>query len=242
MRSHVAANDQRLLEAIRQMATFSVVDDAMPEILSRIAVLANETVRPSVHVGLTMVVNGQPATPVFTDEAVPEIDARQYETGVGPCLHSLRDGAIHGIPSTREDTRWRPFSEACLEHGILSTLSVPVLAKEQRLGALNFYAREERAFGSDEETLATAFAAQAATVIRNAEGYWSARALGEQLAEALDSRVAIEQAKGLLMATGLTSAAAFDLLRKASQRENRKLRDVAAALVADAERRASSTD
>lgn len=100
---------------------------------------------------------------------------------------------------------------------------------------MNFYYREERAFGPNEETLGTAFGEQAAIVIGNARAYWQAKALGEQLTQALDTRVVIEQAKGLLMATGLTSDAAFDVLRKASQRENRKIHLVAADLVADAD-------
>jgi GAF domain-containing protein len=235
----VATSEERLVEAIRQMASFSVVDNVMPDILRRVAVLANDTVDGSDFVGLTMAVNGRPGTPVFTDEEAPEIDSAQYETGIGPCLDSFRDGVIHSIPSTREDTRWRSFSEACQVHGVLSTLSIPVLASDERVGALNFYSRTERAFGDEEEILGTAFAAQAGIVITNARAYWDAKVLGEQLAQALESRVVIEQAKGLLMSTGLSSDAAFDALRKASQRRNRKLHDIAADIVADAEARAT---
>ena len=55
----------------------------------------------------------------------------------------------------------------------------------------------------------------------------------------LECQIAMEQAKGLLMSTGLTSAAAFDMLRKVSQRDDRKLHDVASAIVAESERRAA---
>jgi len=223
------------------MASFSVVDNVLPDILHRVAVLATDTIEGSAFAGLMMTVNGRLQTPVFTDEDAPEIDARQYETGVGPCLDSYRHATLYTIPSTPQDERWRPFSETCLEHGVLSTMSVPVMTDGTAVGALNFYSHEERAFGPEAETLGTAFAEQAAIVIRNATAYWDAKALGEQLSQALETRVVIEQAKGLLMSTGLTSAAAFDLLRKASQRENRKLHQIAAQLVADAERRASAS-
>ncbi len=63
-----------------------------------------------------------------------------------------------------------------------------------------------------------------------------------QLERALESRIVIEQAKGLLMSTGLTAEAAFHMLRKASQRENRKLHQVATDLVANAERRAATAE
>ena len=125
-------------------------------------------------------------------------------------------------------------------HGVLSTLSVPVLTDDESVGALNFYSRTEHGFDAEDETLGTAFAAQAGIVIANARAYWDARALGEQLSQALESRAVIERAKGLLMSNGLTSDAAFDVLRKASQRQNRKLHQIAVDLVAEAERRATA--
>ena len=235
----VAANDERLIEAIRQMASLSVVDTPLPDLLDRVAALAAQTVEGSDSVGLMMSVNGRMQTPVFTDEAAPEIDSAQYETGIGPCLDSFRDGATYAIPSTREDERWKPFSEACFAHGVLSTLSVPVVTAGETVGALNFYSRAEGAFDADAEQLGVAFADQAGVVIGNARAYWDARTLGEQLTHALSSRVIIEQAKGLLMGTGMSSNAAFEALRQASQRRNRKLSEIAAELVAEAERRAT---
>lgn len=228
---------ERLVEAIRQMASFSVVDNVMPEILQRVAVLARDTVDTD-FVGMTMSANGRMQTPVFTDEAAPEIDSAQYETGIGPCLDAYRNGVIYGIPSTADDKRWNPFSQACLAHGVQSTLSVPVKTSDEIVGALNFYAKTENAFDAEAYTLCEAFAAQAAIVIASARAYWDAKALGEQLTQALQSRVVIEQAKGLLMATGMTSDAAFDALRRASQHRNRKLHSIAADIVAEAERRA----
>jgi AmiR/NasT family two-component response regulator len=73
---------------------------------------------------------------------------------------------------------------------------------------------------------------QAAVVLANAQAYWDARTLGEHLDEATKSRATIEQAKGILMAQSKVGPeAAFDMLRSASQRENRKLREVADDLV-----------
>lgn len=235
----VPTSQERLTRAIREMGQFSVVDDSMTETLRRLTLLANDTVDGSDIVGLTMEVNGKLSTPVFTAEESPELDSTQYTTGVGPCVDTYREGVVHSIPSTREDSRWRRFSEACVAHGVLSTLSVPVMSKAEKLAALNFYARSESAFGPEAEELALAFAAQAAVVISNSRAYWSARQLGEQLNEALQTRVVIEQAKGLLMSTGKTGDQAFEVLKRASQRENRKLRDIAADLIAEAEKRAS---
>jgi len=79
------------------------------------------------------------------------------------------------------------------------------------------------------------FALQASVVLANAQAFWAAQHLAEQLENALTSRAVIEQAKGVLLArTGCSLDEAFDLLRAASQNQNRKLRDVAADVVKSA--------
>jgi AmiR/NasT family two-component response regulator len=73
---------------------------------------------------------------------------------------------------------------------------------------------------------------QAAAALANASVYQSASELATQLSNALEHRAVIEQAKGMLMALQhCDDDQAFDILRRASQRSNRKLRDVAAELI-----------
>ena len=142
------------------------------------------------------------------------------------------------IPSTEIDDRWSRFSTACVHHNVLSTLSVPVVTASAKKAAINFYARIPEAFGPADVEIAAACAERAAVVIEDAEAYWSARQLAEQLQEALDSRIVIEQAKGWLMAGGRTGDAAFEELKRRSQTTNRKLRDIASEIVEEAEARA----
>jgi AmiR/NasT family two-component response regulator len=76
------------------------------------------------------------------------------------------------------------------------------------------------------------FASQAAIVLANAQLYWDARELSEGLGEAMMHRAVIEQAKGVLMgAQGCDEDEAFQMLVKASQRENVKVRTVAKRIV-----------
>jgi GAF domain-containing protein len=235
----MATQAARLAESMTVLAQLSVVDHSMVEILGRLAALANDTLDRSCSVGLTLETKGALGTPVFTDERVPEIDEWQYKTGAGPCVDAFRTGEIQINESTPNDDRWPQFSAVCEVHGILSTLSVPV-SNGNTLGALNFYASSEGPFDRDDVDVAAAFAAQAAIVVDHATAYWTVRDLADQLTEALESRVVIEQAKGILIASGKTGDEAFDVLRRASQTRNRKLRDVAADLVAKAERRANA--
>jgi AmiR/NasT family two-component response regulator len=100
-------------------------------------------------------------------------------------------------------------------------------------GSLTLYATASDAFDTAQRNLAAALAAQAALALGAAFVELEAGVREEQLREAIESRDVIGQAKGILMAReGCTADAAFDVLRRASQRENMKLRDIAARLAA----------
>ena len=101
------------------------------------------------------------------------------------------------------------------------------------MGALNFYARTPAASSDEDVQVGLQFATQAAIVLANSQAYWDAHQLGQDMAEAMKSRATIEQAKGILMGAQRCSADdAFQILVRASQRENRKLREMAAEIVA----------
>src|SRR4051812_12744988 len=86
--------------------------------------------------------------------------------------------------------------------------------------------------------MATAPSLLIATVIANARAYWGAKEMADQLRHAMESRATIEQAKGILISQSRVSAdEAFELLVRASQRENRKLRDIATDIVERAQGR-----
>jgi len=96
-------------------------------------------------------------------------------------------------------------------------------------GALTFYADAVDAFGHNERLLAEAYAAVATLAVSAALAHLKAGVHEEQLREAIESRDVIGQAKGILMAREkCTADEAFEILRRASQRENVKLRDIAA--------------
>jgi len=220
------------------LSQFFIGDKTMEETLQRVADLTVEAVTVANFVGITMLVEGEPRTGVFTDRESPEIDQAQYEHDDGPCLESFRNGEIYRVDDTRTDGRWPAFRTACVDHGILSTMSLPLVVDDIAHGALNMYSRQVSAFGSEEIRISRAFVAQAAIVLANARAYWNARQLSANLAEALKNRAEIEQAKGIIMgATRCSADEAFERLVDQSQRENRKLRDVARALVEQTSRR-----
>ena len=115
------------------------------------------------------------------------------------------------------------------------SVGIPVVA--QLSGALNIYSTDLAAFDADAIALAEAFAGYAAVALANAHLYETTSALAKQMAEAMGSRAVIEQAKGILIAQqGVHPDEAFRMLARASQSSNRKLRDIAQAIVDGAQR------
>lgn len=219
------------------MARFFVDDGSIGEALLRVADLACQTADADMA-GLTLLEEGRPRTGVFTDSEAPEIDRAQYDSGNGPCLSAFRDHQPYIIESTNDEYRWPEFAREAARHGIRSTLSMPVLARDVSLGALNFYSRRPAAFDADSADSMAHFASHAAVVLANTHVYWDARRMSDNLRQALESRATIDYAIGIIMASGgRTPDEAFQVLVKASQRENRKLREIAAEIVDRASRR-----
>ena len=213
-------DQERLLAAVSALTAYFVGDVSMLETLTRVSELARNALGASDQVGITLVVDGRPGTYVFTDPEIPEVDRAQYETGDGPCLAAYDTGATVLVPSTRTAHEYPRFCPTAERHGILSVVSFPLATPAGRIGAMNQYASTEGAFGPAEVEIGQRFAAQAAYLLVNAQAYWDARTLGENLTEAMRSRARIEQAKGIIMArTGVDADRAFALLRQQSQAE-----------------------
>ena len=230
--------DEALTSGAAALNRYFLGDATMLETLTRVSQAARQAVPQADSVGITMMVDGKPGTYVFTDPKMPEVDRTQYESGRGPCIDAWRDGVVYSIGDTRTDTRWPEFSAVASERAIRSTLSMPMIADDRSVGAMNLYATRRRAFSDDDQRTVQLFAAQAAFLLVNAQAYWDSRSLSENLVEALKSRAVIEQAKGIIMAArGGTPDEAFEMLVAQSQHENRKLRDLAAELVSNAGRR-----
>lgn len=217
-------------EALAALTQFLVTDTSVGDTLLRIAEITINAIPAADVAGITMLDDrGQPTTGVYTDELSPDVDVAQYSSGRGPCLDAWHTRSVVRIKDLATGTEYPEFRAAALEHGLCSTLSLPLVAVDRGIGALNLYARRPDAFTESDETLGLDLAAAAAVVLANISAYWTAFELGQNLNKAMETRAGIEQAKGMLMAQApeLSPDGAFDLLRRASQRENVKLRDIA---------------
>jgi GAF domain-containing protein len=201
------------------------------DFLNQVAVLAASVI-PGGSCGITMRRDHEVATVANSDEFAFAVDEIQYGHGQGPCLEALHTGRTVSVPDLATEQRWGEYRMHALTYGVRSSLSVPLTVHGDTRGALNLYTTEVNSFGSVEKRHGEAFANQAGTaltvVLQNADQML----LEEQLREALATRVVIDQAVGIIMGQrGINGVEAFAVLREVSQNRNRKLRDVAAALI-----------
>jgi GAF domain-containing protein len=219
-------------DAITELARLLLDDTDLPGMLRRVADLAAQTIPDCDSAGITLVSGNRPVTAAATDARTLTVDDAQYTAGDGPCLTAYRRGEVQRVCTEEAQERYPQFAAAAREAGIRSFLAAPLIVRGEGIGSLNLYSRDTHGFASVDEAVVLLFAAQGSVAVANTRTYAAAVSLSQQLERAMASRSVIEQAKGVLMATRTLDAdAAFDLLRRASQHENRKLRDLAAEVV-----------
>jgi GAF domain-containing protein len=222
-----------LADALTTLTRFVVTEAPLPELMQRISETAKSAIEPVAEASVTFTRGDSKGwTAATTGPLATELDEAQYALGHGPCMDAGSGAEIMLVRDFQSDDRWPDYAPIAFEAGARSSLSVPLPVQQHVIAALNLYSTEVDAFSDDDVAVAVEIAAAAAVAVTNATLYESAAELAAQLQEAMTSRAVIEQAKGVLVATTrCTPERAFDILVKASQRENRKLREIARDLV-----------
>jgi hypothetical protein len=198
------------------------------EVVARAAL---EVIAGCDHAGVAVLSpNGDFKTLSATDQVVDIADAVQRETREGPCLEASVDEDIKYDQDLASAPTWPRFAGRLLElTPVRSALACPLVLDGRRGGALNMFGDRAGAFAADDIANAAVLASFASVAVAAA----LERETSAQLQDALDTNRTIGAAVGILMAThDLAQEDAFALLSTASQRVNRKLRDLAADIVA----------
>ncbi len=172
-------------------------------------------------------------TPAATDDIARRGDLLQYEVGEGPCLQAIWEHETVISDDLLEESRWLTWSRRASEElGVRSMLCLQLFVTHDTIGALNLYADRPHAFDDEDKATGLALAAHVAVALS------SVRETDKETAfrrGALAGAAVIGQAQGVLMHRyELTSSEAFMVLAKASQRQDRTLRQVAEVLVENA--------
>lgn len=219
-------------QELAQLSGLVLTADDVETALRTVTTVATAVVEGCDGTSVTMRQNGAPAASAASDAWSQELDRLQVEEQEGPCLDCLREGSVQRVRDLPADSRFPSYGPRAGAAGARSTLSVPLASDGRTVGALNLYSRQPDAFGTGAVAVATLLAAHASLALQAMSAYLSHRDLAGQLQEALRSRAEIEQAKGILMGQrGISAEEAFRALVDLSQTSNRKLRDVARALV-----------
>jgi len=162
-----------------------------------------------------------------TDDVATRVDDIQYQLGAGPCVDAVSKHHIFGSGELATDDRWPTFGALAAEAtGVHSVLSIRLTLEEDRVMAgLNLYSQSRDAFDDQSRHLAILLATHAGVIVSRLLSQEKVDNLEIALASSRDIGVAM----GVLMTRyKITRKEAFDLLRMASQRAHRKLRDIAA--------------
>jgi GAF domain-containing protein len=153
-------------------------------------------------------------------------------------MDSGRGGVLLRVDDMRMEERWPEYvAHVVATTPVLSSLSFPLPYQGSSIGALNNYSTKPGAFASPESLRAGSDVAEViAVAVANADAHARLFDQAHNMRVAMESRATIEQAKGVLMAQRHIDAdQAFEILREASQRYNRKLRDIAFGIVQSAQ-------
>ena len=183
--------------------------------------------------GMSLVQDGRLVFATATPEGIRALEAVQEALQAGPCVDAYRQETPVLVADIRtEEGRWPELVQVAARSGIIAVGAVPLRVNGLRLGTLDLYDTQAHDWTEEERDVALLLATLATGYLANASRLDRAVQAADQLQVALNSRVIIEQAKGILAGErGIFVDDAFQLLRTHARNRSAPLRDVAEAVV-----------
>ena len=167
-----------------------------------------------------------------SDERMRTLELFELQGAQGPCLDAFSSGQSIQAGATDSRARWPAFAPHASDAGFQIMCAVPLRIRSDVIGALNLFRGTDELFTVAEIELAQAMAEMAAIGLIQEKALKERTLLAEQLQAALNSRVIIEQAKGMIAEyLAMTVDDAFVLLRNYAREHNSKLSAVASDVI-----------
>ncbi|MET0780748.1 MAG: GAF and ANTAR domain-containing protein [Microbacterium sp.] len=224
---------RQLLETFAKLADTLVADYDVVDLLQLLVDTCRDVLDMTAAGILLANTRGELELVASTSEASRLVEMMQLSAEAGPCIESFRSGqrvTVRDIAGTDEE--WREFRESALAQGFRSMDALPLRLREYTIGTLNLLRASAGAAPEDAILAAQAFADVATIGILHERSLRESAILSEQLQAALNSRIIIEQAKGVVSHTrGVSIDEAFTLIRGYARSHGIGLSVVAARLV-----------
>jgi transcriptional regulator with GAF, ATPase, and Fis domain len=157
------------------------------------------------------------------------LELLELQNNEGPCLEAFSTGLLVAEADLAGAVqRWPAFTAAAGGQSILAAYALPMQLRDRTIGALNLFCTSDEGLDADDIQVAHMMTTMATLGILN---HWSVRrteVVAEQLQTALNSRIIIEQAKGVIAErSNVDMGRAFEMLRSAARSSQRPLSEVA---------------
>ena len=227
--------EQRIVETFVELADAMVEDFDVVELLHRVAERCVELL-DCAEVGVLLAdAAGGLRVIASSSERSEALELLQSQAEEGPCFECYhRARSVVSQDLTADQGRWPTFAPAAVEKGFGSVHALPMRVRDDTLGALNLFRARPGQITAEDLPVGQGLADVAAIAVVAQRAAHGTRDVVAQLQHALNSRVVIEQAKGMLAERdGIGVDAAFARLRAHARSRNRRLGDVARELVDD---------
>ncbi|UFU05519.1 ANTAR domain-containing protein [Ruania halotolerans] len=183
--------------------------------------------------GVVLMIDSRVCAATAVPPVFRTLETFQEEHQEGPCVTACRTGEIQAVADLRTEERWPGYQAAAEQVGVRAVVGVPMKLAGNTVGAINLYSTSPRDWHASDLSAARVMTNIAAGYLISAAALARQTEISTQLQHALDSRVLIEQAKGVLAeALGIEVDRAYERLRHYARSHGRKAHDVAREIVA----------
>jgi transcriptional regulator with GAF, ATPase, and Fis domain len=225
--------EQRLSRVFVQLADTLVAGFDVIDFLQNLTERAVELLEVDAAGLMVADQRGQLRVVASSAESARLVEVFELQNSEGPCLDCFHTGkAVVNLDPAQIRARWPRFAAEAAELGFRSAHALPMRLREQVIGAINLFSTTSTPLSADDVAVGQAMADIATIGLLQERAGREQHVLAEQLQAALNSRVMIEQAKGVLAERAQTTPDdAFVIMRAHARNQNRRLTDVAAGLL-----------
>jgi len=227
-------NPETLLDSLERFAEALTSGYGIGDVLHNLTEEIAEVLSLS-GAGVTLVHVGRQRFVTAAVQAIATLERVQESFQKGPCIDAVASAAPVAVPDIAEgdaSVRWPDYTVAAKNAGIHAVAGIPMLAEGAAIGAVNLYDSQPRDWSAEDLRVATIFASIATGYLAHASSARQQQRTAEQLEQALNTRLIIEQAKGVLANQRETTVdEAFKRLRSYAREHNARIHDVSRAVV-----------